>query len=119
MSIESKQRRGRPKRYTPTARQVAKAAGQLRYFDSIPCARGHISERYTSNAGCIACHLEKRGHPFTGSRVNPGLLKVIRLAENSEARQLENLKQKIICLQNNAKKKYAELRMALTQTQEI
>jgi 5-methylcytosine-specific restriction endonuclease McrA len=36
-------------------RKKAKAAGATRYFTGLPCSHGHIAERMTSNAWCVAC----------------------------------------------------------------
>jgi hypothetical protein len=116
MFTETRQR-GRPKKYSPNARTLAAQAGQCHYFDPTPCVRGHISERYVSNGGCLACHLAKRGHPHTGPRVNPDLLTVIDLAQKSEQRQLANLKRRITDMQLNVAQRYAELRRSLIQTQ--
>lgn len=41
-----------------TAREKAKAAGEVRYFTGKPCAVGHISERLVSDRSCMACALE-------------------------------------------------------------
>ncbi len=37
-------------------RAEAKAAGLPRYFEGFVCKRGHTSERYSSNANCVACN---------------------------------------------------------------
>ena len=39
-------------------RQQAIRLGIKRYFTGKPCLRGHISERYTTMAKCIACDNE-------------------------------------------------------------
>lgn len=39
----------------PEAAAVARAAGEKRYASSRPCPQGHISERFTSNNGCVEC----------------------------------------------------------------
>lgn len=31
------------------------AAGKKRYFTGVPCAHGHICERFTSSKGCLEC----------------------------------------------------------------
>lgn len=36
----------------------AKGAGQPRYLSRLPCKRGHIGERYTSNGNCVRCDNE-------------------------------------------------------------
>lgn len=38
------------------SRQEARENGSHKYFTGRPCKLGHISERYTMNAVCIACH---------------------------------------------------------------
>ena len=40
-------------RFTP--RKVAKDQGALFYFSTRPCARGHLSKRFTASANCAAC----------------------------------------------------------------
>lgn len=39
----------------PAERAEAKALGLSRYYTGQPCKRGHIAERYTASAGCVAC----------------------------------------------------------------
>lgn len=41
------------------ARGAARAANIMHYFLGTPCKRGHISKRWTSNAGCVQCGLEQ------------------------------------------------------------
>jgi hypothetical protein len=36
-------------------RREAKALGHIRYFTGKPCKHGHLSERFTSTGGCVAC----------------------------------------------------------------
>lgn len=38
---------------------VERSRASGRYFTGKPCVRGHLSERLTSNRGCIACDLER------------------------------------------------------------
>jgi 5-methylcytosine-specific restriction endonuclease McrA len=38
--------------------EAARLAGLTRYYTGIPCQRGHISERHTSSATCMACSAE-------------------------------------------------------------
>lgn len=40
-----------------STRAEAKAAGAKRYFTGVPCANGHLSERYVGGA-CVACQAE-------------------------------------------------------------
>ena len=109
---------GRPFKPWPTARLEAKAAGKTRYFDATPCnVRGHVSERWTSNNGCCACFNEKRGHPYSGPRVNADPMTMIESAESSEMRQLANLKQRITDMQRAVTQKYAALRVSLAKSQ--
>jgi len=42
------------------SRKDAKFHGLNKYFTGIPCKRGHIVERYTSNYKCPLCHQETR-----------------------------------------------------------
>lgn len=44
-----------------TNRKDAKIAGSLLYFTGKSCARGHVSERYTSTGQCVQCAREDRG----------------------------------------------------------
>lgn len=37
------------------SRDEATERGLSRYFTGVECNHGHVSERYTSTAGCIAC----------------------------------------------------------------
>jgi hypothetical protein len=37
------------------SRKDAIGYGHKHYFTGRPCERGHVSERYTSNAACLAC----------------------------------------------------------------
>jgi hypothetical protein len=41
------------------SREEAAERGLLRYFTGVLCSRGHLSERYTSTTGCVACLLRK------------------------------------------------------------
>lgn len=41
--------------YSNARRMEAKAAGRTRYFTGMPCYQGHISERFVSSRGCVAC----------------------------------------------------------------
>lgn len=40
------------------ARIKARDAGEKRYTSERPCRRGHIGQRYTSNAVCVQCDIE-------------------------------------------------------------
>jgi 5-methylcytosine-specific restriction endonuclease McrA len=40
------------------ARAAAKAAGLKRYSIDMPCARGHMADRYVSTGGCVMCQRE-------------------------------------------------------------
>lgn len=42
------------------ARKMALKAGYSRYYSAVPCRRGHLSERRTSDNHCIQCHNENR-----------------------------------------------------------
>lgn len=42
------------------SQEAAHSLGLRRYFTGAPCHRGHISERYVSSGGCIACMPNKR-----------------------------------------------------------
>jgi hypothetical protein len=44
------------------SRVEAKSQGIPRYFTGEPCAKGHISQRWTAGARCLSCHYEK--HPL-------------------------------------------------------
>jgi hypothetical protein len=37
----------------------AKEKGLKRYFTGVPCASGHLSERYTKTRCCVICNYEK------------------------------------------------------------
>lgn len=39
----------------PSSAQEAQAQNSAQYFTGKPCAKGHISPRYTSSRGCVAC----------------------------------------------------------------
>lgn len=39
----------------PSARRIAREAGEVVYRTGTPCVRGHIGPRYVSNAYCLAC----------------------------------------------------------------
>lgn len=41
-----------------TARKEAKLKGETKYITGIPCKRGHLAERQTSNGGCVVCNVE-------------------------------------------------------------
>lgn len=41
-------------------REQALALEYSRYFTGVPCKYGHVSERYTCNYNCIACHKIKK-----------------------------------------------------------
>jgi 5-methylcytosine-specific restriction endonuclease McrA len=38
----------------------ARAAGLRHYFTGVPCKRGHIDKRHTSNGSCLKCDQEKQ-----------------------------------------------------------
>lgn len=44
----------------PATRQLASKAGANRYFTGNPCCRGHLSERFTSSAACVACDIDRQ-----------------------------------------------------------
>lgn len=51
-------------------RNSAALQGATRYMPPGPCKRGHMSERYTSTGGCVACQqmkVVKRQAPARGS----------------------------------------------------
>lgn len=58
MSI-TKQKRYIPTPRTPTLRQIAEQAGETTYFTGLPCAHGHISERFTYSTQCVECLADK------------------------------------------------------------
>jgi len=37
------------------SREEAKKQGFFRYFNGKPCKKGHISQKYVSNMGCVEC----------------------------------------------------------------
>jgi hypothetical protein len=39
----------------PHSREVARLAGATRYRTNLPCHRGHLADRWTSNSTCCAC----------------------------------------------------------------
>jgi len=43
----------------PVSRKDAKACGSKRYLTGLPCPKGHVAERLTSNGGCIPCQISK------------------------------------------------------------
>ena len=43
----------------PPTRREARARGLPRYFTGLPCSNGHVSDRYTSQAKCVACAIEQ------------------------------------------------------------
>lgn len=45
--------------YLPKSPKEAKAVNSRFYFTGKPCKRGHISERQTSDAACVACKREQ------------------------------------------------------------
>lgn len=42
------------------ARAEALSRGEAFYWTGMPCIRGHIAKRYTSNGDCIGCHYKKK-----------------------------------------------------------
>jgi hypothetical protein len=52
----------------PTTRKKAKELGVKRFNTRKPCDRGHISDRYTLNGGCIACHKLKGNENYQENR---------------------------------------------------
>lgn len=44
----------------PTSRKDALAVGSVRFNTGRPCRSGHMSDRYTSTGGCIACLDQQR-----------------------------------------------------------
>lgn len=40
-------------------RDAAQAAGLTRFLPIGPCKRGHVSDRFTSNGGCVRCMVRK------------------------------------------------------------
>lgn len=45
------------------AAQEAQARGDKRYFTGLPCSRGHVAERMTSNGTCVECaYAHRRAH---------------------------------------------------------
>lgn len=60
----------------PATRQEARQQGAPRYFTGVPCKNGHLSERYTKHAKCVACAMAQqarwRAHnPDFLSRLDP------------------------------------------------
>lgn len=49
-------------------RAEAKAVGLVRYFNGIPCKRGHIAQRTTGNNTCIVC---ARGSSSASHKAHP------------------------------------------------
>jgi hypothetical protein len=51
-------------------RASAALAGSVRFFTGIPCKRGHLADRFTSNGGCADCinvQVSKRGTNVRGA----------------------------------------------------
>jgi hypothetical protein len=42
----------------PTSREVALLAGASRYFNGVPCPKGHVAPRRVNNGSCITCASE-------------------------------------------------------------
>lgn len=40
------------------SREEARANGLSHYFTGIPCSRGHLAAKLTSNSNCIMCNRE-------------------------------------------------------------
>ena len=49
----------------------AKAANETRYFTGKPCKNGHISERFTANRECVACHDIRKGYVKPEPTIEP------------------------------------------------
>lgn len=86
-------------------RRHAQKIGLKRYFTGKPCSQGHISERYTCDKKCVACHLDisrKRYENHSesinaGRRGKPQAPRVFtpkQVAVNSERRRLRYLRDK-------------------------
>ncbi len=56
-----------PRKMCP-ARQAAKDAGAVRFFNGIPCPRGHVGDRFTSSGTCAQCLLDRKQTPERKAR---------------------------------------------------
>jgi hypothetical protein len=45
------------------SRDDARAAGEKRYFDGVPCKHGHVAERYVRDPRCTACTDARNAEP--------------------------------------------------------
>lgn len=62
-------------RTIPNSAKEARAIGALRYNTGVPCVRGHLSDRRTSNGECWGCRSERNAQYHLE---NAALLKVKR-----------------------------------------
>ena len=71
-------------------RRTAHTRGFKRFFTGKPCRRGHVSERYVSNAACVEC-LTMTSHNFVQTQSGVGTFAPDRVPAPSEA-TLEELR---------------------------
>lgn len=50
------------------SKEDAKKQGLRRYFTGSPCRKGHLSEKYTSDGGCIECAIERANTRYASNR---------------------------------------------------
>lgn len=85
----------------------ALAKGAKRYFTGRTCKHGHLSERYCSTGGCIACleqHMDKwRHNPFTRQLMQwkPGQHRVYWVPQTLTAEHSQALEAYLVqCMQH-------------------
>lgn len=65
-------------------RKEAREAGLIRYFTAIPCANGHLEDRFTSTTDCVVCQRNKNR---AWADANPEKIKAayeVWIAENGD-----------------------------------
>lgn len=58
----------------PKTWKEAQQTGSLRYFTGIPCKKGHVAERATSNGGCVICMKERHTKTVSKKSDDPKMI---------------------------------------------
>jgi hypothetical protein len=76
----------------PRSRIAAKAEGLPLYFTGIPCIRGHVAPRFTSNFGCKVCAAAKTAR-YRAENPEKSRVSNLRSYHKHRKRRLKDMKE--------------------------
>ncbi len=97
-----------------TDRDTAQKKGQSRFYTGVPCKRGHLTDRYVVNGGCVECVNRAPAAGVSANATNARPLGLIAWPSGREPNHLEILMLTAI-IQTHGAGMLARVRMAREQ----